>query len=376
MFKPAKLALVFALSLIFSFQTLGQAQAQDQNLKPEKAEKSRVAIVLGGKRLGIVSGPLTKERSESLNLGEKRGVLVRDVIKDSSADKAGLKSGDVIIEIDGQTVESHGDIRRKMEKLDYGKTYALKVIRSGNPQQLNFTLEKSESDNFYVYGYGQNSEELKKALERSREALEKSKEARKKAFEESRKSIEKHRSEIDKARAEGKLKGDGVIFFGRPRLGVETQGLTTQLAKYFGVEKGVLISNVSENSAAAKAGLTAGDIIIEVNGVAIDDSGDLRREINKVDAGDLRLSIIRNRQRMELVANLEAKEKGGNFYFQSPSEFPNAPLALAPLEGTTLTIPELKGLDELKNLAPMFENFPELHFNFNADSLADFEVYL
>ncbi|MBI4854708.1 MAG: PDZ domain-containing protein [Acidobacteria bacterium] len=372
MFKPAKLVLAVALSLVLGIGTLGQAQVQDQKEKSDKT-KSKVAIVLGGKRLGIVAGFVTKEHAENLKLGERRGVLVRDVIKDSSADRAGLKSGDVIIEVDGQNIESHGDLRKKLQSLDFDRAYSLKIVRDGNAQQVNFTLDKSTSDNFYAYSYGANSEEVRKALEKTKETLEKSKEARKKAFQESRAAKEKYRAEIEKARAEGRTKGHLEFrdFFSRPRLGVETQRLNDQLAKYFGVEKGVLISHVSEDSVASKAGLLAGDVITEINGVKIDDSNDLRREINKIESGEVRLTVFRNRQRLDLRANLEPKAKvGENFDF-----FPDVPLVIMPPIEGNLVIPELKIFRELKDL-PNLENLPNLHFNFDTDVLMDLDIYL
>lgn len=374
MFKPVKLVLVFALSLALGFQTFGQAQTQAQNEKSDKS-KPKVAIVLGGKRLGIVAGHVTKERAESLKLSEKRGVLVRDVIKNSPADRAGLKSGDVIIEVDGQAIESHGDLRRKTHGLDYDKSYSMKIVRDGNTQQLAFTLEKSSSDEFYAYSYGQNEEEIKRALEKSREAFEKSREARKKALEGSKKSLEKSLEKLDKAGAEGRARGEELkyFYFGRPRLGVETQSVTEQLAKYFGVEKGkgVLISHVSEDSAGAKAGLLAGDVVVEVNGVEINHSGDLRHELNKVESGEVRLIVFRNRQRIELRANLEPRTKvGENFNLEFSSVFP--PAALPPFEGKVFVVPEVKDLFPLKNI-PQLENFPGLNFDF--DDL-DFDIYL
>jgi len=371
MFKPVKLGLVFALSLALGSQTI---QAQTENLK-DKVDKTKpkIAIVLGGKRLGIVAGFLTKERAEALKLGEKRGVLVREVIKDSSADRAGLKSGDVIVEIDGQVIESHRDLRNKLEKIDYGKSTSLKIIRDGAPQQLSFTLEKSNSDNFYAYAYGENNEEVKKALE-------KSKEARKKALQESRQSLEKYRAEMDKARAErraeGHARGENELHyfsFGRPRLGVQTQELTEQLGKYFGLEKGkgALISHVSEDSPGAKAGLLAGDVITEINGVTINHTGDLRRELNKVESGEVRLTVFRNRQRIELRAILEAKAKlGENFNFEFPPDFPLG--ALPNFDGKVLVLPEFK---EFQNL-PKLQGFPEMQFDFDSNFLTDLDIYL
>ena len=53
---------------------------------------------------------------------------------------------------------------------------------------------------------------------------------------------------------------------GRGRLGVQVQGLSDQLASYFGVKAGVLVADVDEGSPADKAGVKAGDVITAVNG--------------------------------------------------------------------------------------------------------------
>ncbi len=72
-------------------------------------------------------------------------------------------------------------------------------------------------------------------------------------------------------------------FGGDRRIGVSTMPLTKQLADYFGIAdgKGVLITSVSEDSPAAKAGLKAGDIITAIDGEKIEGAGDLSRGINK-----------------------------------------------------------------------------------------------
>src|SRR5256885_12076745 len=63
-----------------------------------------------------------------------------------------------------------------------------------------------------------------------------------------------------------------------------SQGLTKQLADYFGVKDGgLLITSVTENSPAAKAGLKAGDVITAAEGEKVTSSGDLTRAINKKD---------------------------------------------------------------------------------------------
>src|SRR5207237_10369752 len=91
--------------------------------------------------------------------------------------------------------------------------------------------------------------------------------------------------------------GDGdfnVFSFGaNRRIGVSTQTLTKQLADYFGAKDGgVLITSVTENSPAAKAGLKAGDVITAIDGEKVTSSGDLTRAINKKDDGTVTLTVV------------------------------------------------------------------------------------
>jgi serine protease Do len=87
--------------------------------------------------------------------------------------------------------------------------------------------------------------------------------------------------------------------------------LNKQLADYFGVtnDKAILVTEVSENSPAAKAGIKAGDVIIAVDGETIDSVGDLSRAINKKKEGDVTLTIIRNRSQ-QLIKVTPEEHKG------------------------------------------------------------------
>src|SRR6185312_10217872 len=70
-----------------------------------------------------------------------------------------------------------------------------------------------------------------------------------------------------------------------------------RLADFFGVVdgQGVLITSVTENSPAAKAGLKAGDVITAVDGEKIDGAGDLSRAINKQKDGEITLTVVRDK---------------------------------------------------------------------------------
>jgi membrane-associated protease RseP (regulator of RpoE activity) len=106
--------------------------------------------------------------------------------------------------------------------------------------------------------------------------------------------------------------GDGNVFVfpgtATRRLGVGVSTLSKQLGDYFGVAdgKGLLIENVMENSAAAKAGLKAGDVIVEIEGEAVSNTADLTRGLNKKAEGEVSLTIVRNRQRQTVRVTPEA----------------------------------------------------------------------
>lgn len=277
MLKRGELTFALALCLMLAIGSVANAQTATAP-KAQSDNKVGTYFFWSGKRLGVVA--------EDQEGQTGKGALVKDVFKESAADRAGIRAGDLIVEIDGKPVESTRDLRRKVSDLEYEKPVTLRVIREGASVNLSVMLDK-RNENFYVYGHSARlSEEARReARERAREARERAREAR----EQTRALTQLMRS--------------------RGRLGVNLQDLNEQLGQFFGVEKGngVLITSVVENSAAAKAGFKAGDVVVEVNGVAVNDADDFRRELNKVEAGDVRFTVVREKRRMELRATVEKR---------------------------------------------------------------------
>ena len=113
--------------------------------------------------------------------------------------------------------------------------------------------------------------------------------------------------------------GGDVFMFGSPgsgrleilqpavRLGVSVQDLTPQLATYFGAKEGVLVASVSDGSAAARAGLKAGDVITAVNDKAIAGSSELARRLREAGAdAEVTIALMRDRRAMTVKARLES----------------------------------------------------------------------
>ncbi len=104
---------------------------------------------------------------------------------------------------------------------------------------------------------------------------------------------------------------DQLIEFGevhRGMLGVVMQNLTPDLAKAFGLDmhQGVVISQVIEKSAAEKAGLKAGDVVVSLNGVAIKNASSMRNIVGLLRVGDsMDIKVIRDNKKLSLKAKLQ-----------------------------------------------------------------------
>jgi membrane-associated protease RseP (regulator of RpoE activity) len=103
------------------------------------------------------------------------------------------------------------------------------------------------------------------------------------------------------------------------RIGISVTALTKQLSDHFGVTSGVMINEVRADSPAAKAGLKAGDIIVEVDGKEVKADGDLIRAIQEKKEGDVTITIVRDRNRQTIRVTPE-EVKGGfdNMRFNFP----------------------------------------------------------
>jgi membrane-associated protease RseP (regulator of RpoE activity) len=100
--------------------------------------------VFAGGRLGVEAVQISKEVRQMLGAPEDGGVLVNGVKSDSVAAEAGIKPGDVIVEVAGQKVKNIGSIRRALADKDAGQTVPGVVIRDKRSLTLNAKLrEKS-----------------------------------------------------------------------------------------------------------------------------------------------------------------------------------------------------------------------------------------
>jgi membrane-associated protease RseP (regulator of RpoE activity) len=254
--------------------------------EPAPAAPPAVATTLwvSGNFLGVRTEEVTRENMQRYGLkGEPRGVGVREVVKGSPAEKAGLRADDVIVRFDGEPVTSVRKLTRLIEESAPDHAARITVARGGSEQELSATLTRREPLSVgelgpvTVYGtrgpwplggalvgppeqWGQNGDELRK-----------------------------HLDELGREHP-------GLFAGTTRRIGVTTNALGKQLADYFGVTHGVLVSSVEEGSPADKAGLKAGDIVTEADGQKVEDSDDLTRALSAKQEGEVTLTVVRDRK--------------------------------------------------------------------------------
>jgi serine protease Do len=253
---------------------------------PDESGDQNFEFFLGGDGfLGVYAENLSRENMSRYRMNQVRGVGVTRIVKDSPAEKAGLRKDDVILRVDGENITSVRKLNRIVSELAPDQSVKITVSRGGSEQDIIATIGKRSNTLFANDLFGKNQPQIWK-WERG--------EPKGWKFEMPPLTMDN-----------GNLFSDGDLFNNRDlfwlangrRIGVSTMALNKQLADYFGIAggKGALVTSVTEDGPAAKAGVRAGDVITAVDGEAVDSPGDIARVINRKKEGDVTLTIVRNK---------------------------------------------------------------------------------
>ncbi len=211
--------------------------------------------------LGITMNDVTPENSSFFNLPDATGAIVAQVSPDSPAAKAGLKQGDVLRELNGQKIVNGSFLQVAVSQIAPGNVISLGILRDGKPQTIKVTVG-----------------EFQKTLETA-----------------------------------GNGKGDEGK---RGKMGLTVMELTAEIRSQLRAPdsiKGVVVDSVRPGSPADDAGLTQGDIILEVNRKPVDNMNSFAELIQSAPAGKDVLLLVWSRGGTTYRVLHTAGEKDTNF---------------------------------------------------------------
>lgn len=268
----------------------GQSGTRAVAPRPAQATRGFEVFSTRGGRIGVSVADVEPSKAAGA-----AGVLVESVEEDSPAEKAGLRKGDVVVEFDGERVRSVRQFTRLVNETPAGRQVPAAVMRDG--QRVSLNLEPRESQ-ARVFG-----DEAWRALENLGDYARTVPPLMARPTPPRPPAAPRPPAT---PRAPRPPAFEGFFWSSGNQLGVSVNGLSDQLKEYFGVKDGVLVTSVTEDSAAAKAGVKAGDVIVSVNGSTVDDPSTLRERMQRLDAGvDFTLEVMRDKKPVTLKGKVE-----------------------------------------------------------------------
>jgi serine protease Do len=231
---------------------------------PPPAPSRAAPIAPGGSYLGIGIQEITADRAKVLKLREEAGVEITRVGSGSPADKAGLQAGDVVLQYNGTKVEGLEQLSRLVRETPVGREAKLDIFRDGAPQTVTVKIGQHPPMPGFPDGFGFRMPDVPR------------------------------------------------VFMGlrSPLLGVEAEPIEGQLAQYFGVSDGVLVHSVMKGSAAEKAGIKAGDVILRVDGAKVASPGDITGRLHSARGKSVPVTLMRDHKETTLTVELPPARSG------------------------------------------------------------------
>lgn len=259
------------------------SQAQQMAIMLEDASPLALHASSAG-YLGVDVTDIDSDKAQTLKLKEVRGALITLIDHDAPAGQVGLKVNDVVLGVNGQSVEGAEALRRMLHEIPPGRKISLEISRDGNIQTMAVQLVDRKAMEHDVWN---------KLL-----------------------NVEPGPVEPTASTGMGIFSGgdaappSGIrmsIFTGSLNVGAMVEPLTSQMAEYMGVPAGLMVKQVARKSEAANAGLKAFDVILKVDADSIATSADWDRALRSNQGKPVQVTILRDKKQQTVTMQVDSK---------------------------------------------------------------------
>ncbi len=245
-----------------------------------------VALSFSGLGTKVFLGVETEEETEY----SEGGARITRVVDDSAADDAGLEKGDIIVEVDGRTIRGPQGLAKRIRSLDPGDEVSVTVVRDGRDETLEVVMGKRGG--WFGYSVGEGGlATLAPRIGCDRD---------------------------DDCSFSWSCSGDDCQSFSfdlgglrrGPMLGVQIAHVTDELREHLGGEEGtgILVSRIVPGSPAELGGIEVGDLIVAVDGDAVDEVGDIRKTLRDKEGESFGVEVIRDGRSMTVDVSIPERD--------------------------------------------------------------------
>ncbi len=248
--------------------------------------------------LGVSLRDPSNKESASLPPGNAHGTEIVRVDHDGPAGKAGLRENDIILQLNGQAISGHDQLKHILHDVAPGQTVSLLILRDG--QQLTVSAQLETREAVEQRAWEQHIAAQPGTPPSPADPPPASSPAPTGFFHGSPFADASHHTH--------NLLGSVL---GAPYTGLSLEPITPQLGTFFGVESGagLLVRSVEANSPAMVAGLRAGDVILAVNQVPVTTESEWAREMHESKGRAVPVTLIRDHHRETVTLTSEGRHK-------------------------------------------------------------------
>ena len=238
--------------------------------------------------LGVLVNDVDSDSANKFKLKEVRGVVITLIDHDAPAAQVGLRVNDVLLEVNGQIVESAEAFGRMMREIPPGRKVSILISRDGATQTVTVQLADHKKLDTAVWNKLNNRSDINTTVEGE--------------------------TILGAGGGGGDVPLPGgfqIPFVGNSTLkvGALVEPLTAQMADYLGIQNGLMVKQVARKSEAAAAGMKAFDVILKVGTDSIATVSDWDRSMRVYQGKTVQVTILRDKKQQILNLQVDSKKK-------------------------------------------------------------------